>query len=396
MLSLIVITAEAIFEGEAAALNRLFERGMTVLHLRKPFAAEAEIRHLLEQIDRRFHNRIVLHDRFALLDAFRLKGVHLNRRNPVPPERKGLSVSCSCHSLEELKAAGKFNYVFLSPVFESISKKGYAAAFSHETLLSAKASGLINGRVIALGGISPKTVSHVAAYGFGGVAVLGALWGDFPKTGDTEALLERFDALQSCFFPPLLFITHRTERYGYLQSVEIALAGGCRRIQLRMKEASPEEVEKTGLLARALCEKHGAELYIDDQVEVCRKIRAWGVHLGKTDMPPQEARRILGKGFVIGGTANTFEDIQRLNGEGVDYIGLGPFRFTTTKKNLSPVLGMDGYRQIMKQCREAGIRLPVFAIGGITPEDIPAILSAGVTGIALSSTILQADRKSVV
>jgi thiamine-phosphate pyrophosphorylase len=189
----------------------------------------------------------------------------------------------------------------------------------------------------------------------------------------------------------LLFITHRTERYNYLQSVEIALAGGCRRIQLRMKEASLNEVEKTGLLAKALCGKYGAELYIDDYVEVCRNICAQGVHLGKTDMSPLEARRILGRDFIIGGTANTFEDIHRLNSECVDYIGLGPFRFTTTKKNLSPFIGLEGYRQIMKQCRIHEIKLPVFAIGGITPDDIPGILNAGVTGIALSSTILQAQ-----
>ncbi|MDR2682657.1 MAG: thiamine phosphate synthase [Dysgonamonadaceae bacterium] len=189
----------------------------------------------------------------------------------------------------------------------------------------------------------------------------------------------------------LLFITHQTERYSYLQSVEIALAGGCRRIQLRMKEASPDEVEKTGFFAKALCEKYGAELYIDDYVEVCKNIRATGVHLGKTDMPPREARQVLGKGFLIGGTANTFEDIQRLNSEGVDYIGLGPFRFTTTKKNLSPVIGLSGYRQIMAQCKEHQIHLPVFAIGGITTNDIPEILSTGISGIALSSTILQAQ-----
>ncbi|MDR2040717.1 MAG: thiamine phosphate synthase [Tannerella sp.] len=189
----------------------------------------------------------------------------------------------------------------------------------------------------------------------------------------------------------MLFITHRTERYDTLQSVEVALAGGCRRIQLRMKDAPPAEVEKTGLSAKALCGKYGAELYIDDHVEVCRNIRARGVHLGKTDMSPREARRILGKDFIIGGTAATFEDIRRLNTEDVDYIGLGPFRFTATKKNLSPVIGPDGYRRIMRQCREHGLRLPVFAIGGIVPEDIPGLLHAGVSGIALSSAILQAE-----
>jgi thiamine-phosphate pyrophosphorylase len=157
-----------------------------------------------------------------------------------------------------------------------------------------------------------------------------------------------------------------------------------------MKGASPAEVEKTGLIAKALCEKYGAQLYIDDHVEVCRNIHAKGVHLGKADMAPQVARRILGNDFIIGGTANTFEDIQRLNNEGADYIGLGPFRFTTTKKNLNPIIGLEGYRRIMMRCKEHRIHLPVLAIGGITPNDILSIINTGVSGIALSSTILQA------
>jgi thiamine-phosphate pyrophosphorylase len=189
----------------------------------------------------------------------------------------------------------------------------------------------------------------------------------------------------------LLFITHQTEKYSYLQSIEMALAGGCRQVQLRMKEASPAEIEKVGKKAKALCDKHKAELYIDDYVEICRNVGAAGVHLGKLDMPPSEARKMLGDSFVIGGTANTFDDIFRLKQEGVDYIGLGPFRFTTTKKNLSPILGLEGYRRILDECKINEINLPVFAIGGITVADIPHILNAGVSGIALSSTILNAE-----
>ena len=189
----------------------------------------------------------------------------------------------------------------------------------------------------------------------------------------------------------LLFITHRTEKYGYLQSVEMALQGGCRQIQLRMKDALVEEVEKTAVQAKALCDKYGASLFINDHVEVCLKVKAAGVHLGKSDMLPSEASAILGKGFIIGGTANTFDDILHLYQQGVDYIGLGPFRFTETKQNLSPVLGLKGYHNIMRLCTEHGIHLPVFAIGGITIDDIPEILKTGVAGIALSSAILNAE-----
>lgn len=188
----------------------------------------------------------------------------------------------------------------------------------------------------------------------------------------------------------LLFITHQTEKYSYLQSVEIALKGGCRQIQLRMKEALPAEIEQVAYKAKRLCDVCGSTLYIDDQVEIARTVGATGVHLGKLDMLPVEARKVLGNDFSIGGTANTFEDICRLHREGVNYVGLGPYRFTTTKKKLSPVLGLEGYQNILVNCHKAGINLPVLAIGGITSEDIPAILATGVSGIALSSTILNA------
>jgi len=189
----------------------------------------------------------------------------------------------------------------------------------------------------------------------------------------------------------LLFITHRTEKYDYLQSVEIALQGGCRQIQLRMKDALVTEVEKTAEQAKLLCDAYGADLYLNDHVDVCLRVQATGVHLGKSDMSPSEARSILGDKYIIGGTANTFDDIRRLYGQGVDYIGLGPFRFTTTKKNLSPVLGLEGYRETMRLCVEHEINVPILAIGGITIDDISNIMQTGVSGIALSSTILYAE-----
>lgn len=188
----------------------------------------------------------------------------------------------------------------------------------------------------------------------------------------------------------LQFITHFTDTYSYFDSARMALEGGCRWIQLRMKDASPEEIEQEALRIQNLCKSYGATFMIDDHVELVKKVRADGVHLGKNDMPVAEARKILGKDFIIGGTANTFEDVKMHYEAGADYIGCGPFRFTTTKKNLSPVLGLEGYRSIILQMKEKGIGLPVVAIGGITFEDIPAIMETGVNGIALSGTILQA------
>jgi len=188
----------------------------------------------------------------------------------------------------------------------------------------------------------------------------------------------------------LLFITHQTGRFDYLQSVEIALKGGCKQIQLRIKDLPQAPITVIAEEAKELCSRYNADLYIDDYVDICKRIFAKGIHLGKNDMNIKEARNVLGSDFIIGGTANTFEDIQLLHENGVDYVGLGPFRFTTTKKNLSPVLGLEGYREILNKCIETNITLPVLAIGGITIDDISEIMDTGVSGIALSSTILEA------
>ena len=190
---------------------------------------------------------------------------------------------------------------------------------------------------------------------------------------------------------PVQFITHYTDRYTYLDSARMALEGGCRWIQLRMKDATTDDIRPVALQVQALCKQHEALFVIDDHVELARELEADGVHLGKNDMPVDEARRVLGEGCIIGGTANTFDDICRLHRAGADYIGCGPFRFTTTKKNLSPVLGLEGYATLTRQMREAGIRLPLVAIGGITHEDIPALMQTGVNGIAVSGSILRAD-----
>ena len=187
------------------------------------------------------------------------------------------------------------------------------------------------------------------------------------------------------------FITHQTDRYSYADGARMALEGGCRWIQLRMKDASDEDFIAVAHEIQPLCKQYDAGFILDDRVHLVRQLQADGVHLGKNDMPADEARSLLGEQFIIGGTANTFEDIQRLFRQRVDYIGCGPFRFTTTKAKLAPTLGLDGYRTIIRQMREHSITLPVVAIGGITYADIPAIMDTGVDGIALSGAILQAE-----
>src|ERR1700744_3520090 len=150
----------------------------------------------------------------------------------------------------------------------------------------------------------------------------------------------------------LYFITMDDAPTDHLQQVETACKAGIRWIQLRMKQAGDEEVRETALAAKRICADHGCTLIIDDRVAVAVAVDADGVHLGKEDMTVSEARRLLGESKIIGGTANVLEDILEHYRQGADYIGLGPYRYTTTKKKLSPILGLEGYRQIMDRLQQ--------------------------------------------
>lgn len=189
----------------------------------------------------------------------------------------------------------------------------------------------------------------------------------------------------------LQFISHYNKQYDYLDSIRLALQGGCRWIQLRVKHASDDEVRPMALQTLKMCREAGATFIIDDRVGLVQELQADGVHLGKNDMPIAEARKILGDDFIIGGTANTFEDVVAHYEASANYIGCGPFRFTTTKENLSPVLGLDGYRDIITKMKNHNIDIPVVAIGGITESDIPSVMQTGVSGIALSGEVLNAE-----
>ena len=189
----------------------------------------------------------------------------------------------------------------------------------------------------------------------------------------------------------LQFISHYNKQYDYLDSIRLALQGGCRWIQLRVKHASDDEVRPMALQALKMCRETGATFIIDDRVGLVQELQADGVHLGKNDMPIAEARKILGDDFIIGGTANTFEDVVAHYEASANYIGCGPFRFTTTKENLSPVLGLDGYRDIITKMKNHNIDIPVVAIGGITESDIPSVMQTGVSGKALSGEVLNAE-----
>jgi thiamine-phosphate pyrophosphorylase len=177
----------------------------------------------------------------------------------------------------------------------------------------------------------------------------------------------------------------------HLQQVEAACQAGIRWIQLRMKLAGEEEFLYTAREAKKMCDSADCALIINDRVGIAAEVQANGVHLGKFDMPVVEARKILGNRYIIGATANTVDDIREHYRAGADYVGLGPFRFTTTKKNLSPILGLEGYQKIMEQLHQEQIDLPIVAIGGLVQEDLVPLLRAGLHGIAFSGLLVHAD-----
>ncbi|MDN5202655.1 thiamine phosphate synthase [Fulvivirgaceae bacterium BMA10] len=192
----------------------------------------------------------------------------------------------------------------------------------------------------------------------------------------------------------LHYITQSTPSYRHLDTVKDVCEAGCKWIQLRMKHESPEERMDIATTAKGICTKHQAKLIINDHVDLTKAVKADGVHLGKTDMSPEEARKVLGDKFIIGGTANTLDDILHLyHTHAVDYIGLGPFRYTKTKENLSPILASEGYAKILEQLRKQHVKLPIVAIGGIRLNDIQSIMRLGLDGIAVSSLITFSDDK---
>ncbi len=361
-MKLIAITTPNFWHGESDAICRLIDSGWHRVHIRKPKANLRQIEELIKQIPKKYRRFLSLHDHFELASKFNIGGVHLNQRNPIPPEGWSGIVSRSCHSIEETRQYQNLDYVTLSPIFDSISKPGYQSRFSQDELRQTDLS-----NVYALGGITYFRLETLKKLGFDGAAMLSEAW----KT--------KMETLQ--------FITHTDA------GLEDALRGGCRWVQLRMKDTSDAEFRETAKRIIPICRNYGAIIIFDDRVHLAKELDADGVHLGKKDMPVEEARAILGAYKIIGASANTEDDMKKAYDSGANYIGLGPFRFTTTKKGLSPILGLSGYERIMAYCRHEGITIPTVAIGGITIEDIPALRETGVNGVAVSGLIFNSNNK---
>lgn len=187
----------------------------------------------------------------------------------------------------------------------------------------------------------------------------------------------------------LHFITQTSSKYSNKELVEQACKSGVKLVQLRIKNQPLEVIYDEAKLVKAVCRKYKATFILNDYVEIAKELQLDGIHLGKSDLSPIKAREILGENYLIGGTANDLEDVLRLTNANVDYIGLGPYQFTTTKENLSPVIGIKGYQSILSELKNRTIP-PIYAIGGITQKDISPLLKTGVYGVALSGLIANA------
>lgn len=189
----------------------------------------------------------------------------------------------------------------------------------------------------------------------------------------------------------LQFITNTKSKTPVIDQILGVIEGGGRWIQIRMKEASDEEIKVVVDAVKPKCIETGSFLLLNDRVELAKELNVGGVHLGQGDMPVSKARMILGAAAVIGVTANTFADVAAVSNLDIDYYGIGPYADTPTKENLSPVLGLKGIREICYEMEQNNILIPHVAVGGITVDDVLPLIEAGVNGVAVSAAIADAE-----
>ncbi len=186
--------------------------------------------------------------------------------------------------------------------------------------------------------------------------------------------------------PHLHYISQGETPQEHIKNIKNACTAGATLVQLRLKNLSPKKILKFALEAKEITDHYQTRLIINDHYRIAKEIKADGVHLGKTDTCPTIARKHLESWQIIGGTANTIEDCEELLQKKINYIGLGPYHFTKTKESLSPILGLEGYIEIINALKTT---IPIIAIGGITVEDTSDLLKTGVYGIASASTITE-------
>ena len=188
-MKLIVVTAPTFFVEEDKIITALFEQGLDILHLRKPETPAMYSERLLTLIPQKYHKRIITHEHFYLQEEFSLMGIHLNTRNPKEPHDYSGHISCTCHSLDEVRNKKHFyDYLFLSPIYNCITKTGVTSGFTAEELRQAEKSKIIDSKVMALGGITSDNILEIKDYGFGGAVIMGDLWNKFNACTDRDYL----------------------------------------------------------------------------------------------------------------------------------------------------------------------------------------------------------------
>lgn len=366
-----IYTSENEVDNEIDCLRELLFAGADYLHLRKPGRDINYYAELIEAVPEAFRKKIVLHSYPELAERYGV-GLRLKADDSLPDMRPA-TISRSCHSLNEIEQSSESDFVTLSPIFDSISKKGYQSAFDPETLDLRK----FKTPTIALGGVTIDKLAWLKDKGFTGAGLLGSVW-----ESDTSFLtLLKFLRMRNF---RLQFITDGKDIESTIEQAQFALEGGCRWIQVRMKNSDVGEIRETLQELLPKCNESGATLLVDDHIELAGYCH--GVHLGQDDMPVCEARKLTDSDKIIGLTVNNKKQIEDSFSSLPDYYGIGPFRYTTTKKNLAPVLGTEGYKKLLPY-----IKIPFVAIGGIGLTDVAGLMKAGASGVAVSSVITRSD-----
>jgi thiamine-phosphate pyrophosphorylase len=421
-MKLVVISPEHEDPREVAVLGGLLEAGLERYHVRKPGWSAEKLEAWLRALPTDWRPHLIPHTHHELVDRLGLGGRHgcnvcstpvaamgrdgrparpqhtpdvdgANGRagRPSLPVFSGQSaafVSRSCHTPAELRdSLGQFDSVFFGPVFPSLSKSGYEPSrfLSHVGLAQR-----LNGRtpaergttVLALGGVTAERLGRCRELGFDGAALLGTVWmADDPVAAFREMQAAAFEKKGVRF--PVMAIVQDAEQ------AERLCAAGALWIQLRVKNAAHDAWLELARKTVAVCRAHGAVCIINDSVEIARAVDADGVHLGANDPGWREARARLGPDRLIGGTVNDDADADRALATGcLDYVGVGPLRFTATKEKLAPLLGFDGVRALLSRLDG----LPAWVIGGVEPADLPALRSMGAAGAAVSSALFRDGR----
>jgi thiamine-phosphate pyrophosphorylase len=298
--------------------------------------------------------------------------------------------------------SGRFDSVFFGPVFVSSTKSDRPAL--SRTELAAVAQYLLartpaerRTKVIALSGITPERVEACQAMGFDGVATISGVYGpngvverdlrarwieSGVNLGPNAKRMPRVSSARSESALHLMCLTQDGERFDHVEQATQLCAAGAKLIQLRVKGAEPTRWTEIAAAVTRVCHAHGARCLINDRPDIALAVGADGAHVGQSDGDWREARRLLGSDRWLGGTVNDVAGARRAVEAGcLDYVGVGPFRFTTTKQKLAPVLGAEGVREVIA----ALDGLPAWVIGGIQTSDLPAVAATGAAGVAVSS-----------